>query len=130
MLDRTTPRVLIVDDHVDLGHSIAETVEALGYLAKLTTTSEEYRRLFHDFRPGWVIVDIIMPDADGIELANWTVEQDPHVRVILVSGFNPFWGQCAQKLVTVNAVNKVAFLQKPISRTALSSALGDTTTGA
>jgi len=73
-----TPRILIVEDHVESAR-LMETLLALeGFLPR----SVHDARTAYDFarcaRPDLMLVDYIMPGADGLELTRW-IRADPEL---------------------------------------------------
>lgn len=68
-------RLLIVDDQPALGEIVRRTAAGLGYDVKVTTHAEEFMAVFDDFNPTAIVLDIVMPDIDGIELVAWLVDK-------------------------------------------------------
>lgn len=62
-------RVLIVDDARDLAEYHAELVRHAGMQAEVVTSPEHFLTALKDFQPDIIIMDIIMPYCNGIELA-------------------------------------------------------------
>jgi CheY-like chemotaxis protein len=72
---RTEPRpergydVLVVEDDVDLGHTLASVLELEGYRARIAHDGREALALLGTgYRPSLLLVDLIMPIMDGWEL--------------------------------------------------------------
>lgn len=61
-------RVLIVDDDQDILDLISYNLEKEGFRVRTTTNSEEAISLAEDFLPDLIILDIMMPHPNGIEL--------------------------------------------------------------
>jgi DNA-binding NarL/FixJ family response regulator len=88
---RTTPlRVVIVDDHELLRTgtrqilSEAEGMEVVAEAADATAAIEAIKRTLPDI----VLVDIRLPDRNGIELAHLILEQSPSTRVVILSAYD------------------------------------------
>jgi two-component system, chemotaxis family, CheB/CheR fusion protein len=64
-----TGRVLIVDDDVAGGESIAMVVRMMGYETRFASDLAGALREAREMRPDVVLVDIAMPEADGYEVA-------------------------------------------------------------
>ena len=88
--NQNAPVVLLVDDEASALMAISEWLRDEGYTVIEATCAAEARSMLHRF-PGKIsvmVTDVVMPgDMDGIELADWTREHHPEVRVILISGW-------------------------------------------
>ena len=62
------PVVLIVDDSLTVRMDLSEAFEAVGFRPVLATTVAEARRALERESVAAVILDVILPDEDGIEL--------------------------------------------------------------
>ena len=60
--------ILIVDDEVGIRDLLSEILQDEGYSVALAENAEEARQLRHQTRPAMVLLDIWMPDCDGITL--------------------------------------------------------------
>ena len=60
--------ILIVDDEVGIRDLLSEILQDEGYSVALAENAEEARQLRHQVRPAMVLLDIWMPDCDGITL--------------------------------------------------------------
>jgi two-component system KDP operon response regulator KdpE len=61
------PLVLIVEDDASLLRSLAVTLKAAGYAAVQAETLSEARRAQSHFHPNLILLDLGMPDGDGLE---------------------------------------------------------------
>ena len=80
-------RYLIVDDSVFARKNLGRIIESFGGQIAgeagdgLTAISE-----FDRLKPDIVLMDITMPQMEGIEAAEKIVQKDPEARVVMVSG--------------------------------------------
>jgi DNA-binding response OmpR family regulator len=77
--------VLLVEDNADLADNLAEALQSHGLSTIVANTARDalaLRRL-----PGFAIVDLRLPDQDGISVARRLSLRDPRVRVLFVSGY-------------------------------------------
>ncbi len=86
-------RILFVDDEALIRESISEIIpwEALGY--ELVGTCENGREAYdflHENQVDVVLTDICMPFMDGMELSAYIHEKLPHVKVLILSGYDDF----------------------------------------
>ncbi len=118
------PKLLIVDDQKDLAVSLGAIASTIGFDVQVSTSPVEFQKLFRATKPQYAVIDIVMPNIDGIELAQWTFNESPLTNIVLISGYNPYWGFSARKLLESNSPTNVTFLEKPVSKSSLQSALG------
>ena len=86
MTELSSIRILIVDDDRIVADTLALLVTARGYTARAVYSGEEAAALIEKFRPHAVISDVMLPGLDGLELADWLEDKDPHCKVLLISG--------------------------------------------
>jgi diguanylate cyclase (GGDEF)-like protein len=64
-----TARILIVDDHDDNVELLRARLEAWGYTAEAARDGEEALKKITDSPPDLILLDVMMPKIDGIEVA-------------------------------------------------------------
>lgn len=111
--------VLIVDDALFMRKIIRGILEENGYrvVAEAASGIEAMRRL-HDQAPDIIILDIILPDANGLDLLSSIFGANPASRVAICSAIG-------QEAVVQKAreLGAQAFIQKPITPEKVLSAL-------
>src|SRR5260370_39123284 len=60
--------VLLIDDDVDVLRAVGDYFDKIGYEASRATTGEEGFEAFARLRPDVVILDLHLPDWDGLEV--------------------------------------------------------------
>lgn len=80
------PAILIVDDDASIRRLLQVELENLGMRCFAAGGGEEARRLLGECRPDVAIVDLNLPDMDGLELMRIIREQAPEVRIMLLTG--------------------------------------------
>jgi diguanylate cyclase (GGDEF)-like protein len=69
MADERSRRILIVDDHADNVQVLRARLEARGYLVDSAGDGEEALKKIYASPPDLVLLDVMMPKIDGLEVA-------------------------------------------------------------
>ncbi len=80
------PRVLVVDDEKLIADTCAEILEGAGYHARTAYDGWSALQLMAEFRPDYVLTDVLMPRMNGVELAIAVSKMSPGTRILLFSG--------------------------------------------
>src|SRR5437867_9723812 len=106
-----TKRIVIVDDEPNIGPSLKLILEREGYAVSICLLAEEFRRFFASRRADAYLLDVKLPDGNGIELLRLMRQNDNRAPVIMISGH----GTIAD---AVDATRNGAFdfLEKPLAR--------------
>jgi two-component system, OmpR family, KDP operon response regulator KdpE len=59
-------RVLIIDDETQLRRTLNRTLDGHGYATREAEDGESGLREFHSFKPDVVLLDLVLPDIDGV----------------------------------------------------------------
>lgn len=112
-------RVLVADDNVDAGDSLAMLLRLDGHEVELARSGPEALELFDRLRPDVAILDIGMPGLNGYAVALRIREQAPDVTLIALTG----WGQAADK-ARARAAGFDHHFTKPVEPTELTRLIG------
>jgi two-component system nitrogen regulation response regulator NtrX len=104
-------RVLIVDDEANIGLSLQMILEGEGYAVGVCRTAGEFRSRVVVYRPHVCLLDVRLPDGNGIDLLRFLREKDDRVPAIMVSGH----GTIADAVEALRA-GAFDFLEKPLAR--------------
>ena len=87
------PSVLVIDDEPDVRDSIRQVLNRVGFQVVTAENGEAGIRAYCSEPPDVVIVDIIMPRKNGIEVIKKIRETYPGARIVAITGggnFGPF----------------------------------------
>jgi DNA-binding NtrC family response regulator len=122
----TVGRLLIVDDDPEFGELVRKVGARLDFDVEVTNDGESFKRKYEAFDPSVTVLDVIMPDIEGIELIQWLGEQGADVHVIVVTGYTSRYAVLAKKLAEAQGLRSVNTLSKPIRLQELEDALNRT----
>jgi UDP-3-O-[3-hydroxymyristoyl] N-acetylglucosamine deacetylase len=102
--------ILVVDDEDDVRESVREVLRDEGYRVVDTADGTHVLELIRQERPELVLLDIWMPQVDGIGLLKEIKTQEPELNVVMVSGHGNI-----HTAVTATKFGAFDFLEKPVS---------------
>jgi DNA-binding NtrC family response regulator len=103
--------VLVVDDEVGIRDLLSEILTEEGYDVHAAENAEEARRYRSERRPDLVLLDIWMPDTDGVTLLKeWAANGQLTMPVVMMSGHATI-----DTAVEATKLGAVDFLEKPIA---------------
>lgn len=79
-------KILIVDDEKKLAETLAERLELRGFIAKAVYDGQSALVLLDTERFDGIVLDLRLPDIDGIEILEKTMLLYDHLRVVILSG--------------------------------------------
>ncbi|NQV60066.1 MAG: response regulator [Alphaproteobacteria bacterium] len=115
-------RLLVVDDEPDFADFVKRTAEGMGYDVSALSDPNLFKEAYAAFKPNVIVLDMVMPDIEGIELVQWLAQQGCEAKILVVTGYNPYYGKMALGLGEVRGL-QVESHQKPISLANLRKAL-------
>jgi UDP-3-O-[3-hydroxymyristoyl] N-acetylglucosamine deacetylase len=102
--------ILVVDDEDGVRDSVREVLSDEGYRVLDTADGTRVLELIRTEKPGLVLLDIWMPQIDGIGLLKEIKSQEPEVNVVMVSGHGNI-----HTAVTAAKFGAFDFIEKPLS---------------
>ncbi len=116
-------RLLVIDDEPAFGSFVKEVAEGLGYDVRVTAKADEFADTYETFDPTVIVLDVVMPEVDGIELVQWLAQEKCKAKIVIVTGYNPHYADAAKRLVSAGDLPSVMTLTKPVSLADLRAAL-------
>jgi UDP-3-O-[3-hydroxymyristoyl] N-acetylglucosamine deacetylase len=103
-------KVLVIDDEKSILETLSSVLKDEGFLPRVARDGKEGLAIFEREKPKVVLLDVWMPEMDGLEVLARMKELDPEAVVIVISGHGTI-------STAVEAVKKGAtdFLEKPLS---------------
>lgn len=114
MTEQNSNRLLVIDDEEGICEFVAEVATDLGFVAHLTTRVEDFRNELTDFDPTIIVLDLQMPDIDGVELLRELAAQECEAQIVLISGMDLRVLSTAEHLGKSLGLKMLGVLCKPI----------------
>ncbi|SFW11214.1 sigma-54 dependent transcriptional regulator [Nitrosovibrio sp. Nv17] len=112
--------ILVVDDEIGIRELLSEILRDEGYHVTLAENAEQARHLRRQMRPDLVLLDIWMPDTDGITLLKeWASSGLLTMPVVMMSGHGTI-----DTAVEATRMGASGYLEKPIPLQKLLSTVG------
>jgi len=81
------PTVLVVEDESDLRQIIAEALEANGFSVAQSSDGADALERLRGFAYDGLVLDLRLPDADGLDLLDEALARYPDMRSVVITGF-------------------------------------------
>src|SRR5262245_26309289 len=87
-------KVLVIDDSEHIRHFMNDVLSEAGYEVIEAENGSDGLAAFRRFRPDCTLLDVLMPDIDGLEvLKRIREEEGSHLPVLLMTGDDPGWAR-------------------------------------
>ncbi|HEX2803128.1 MAG TPA: response regulator [Sphingomicrobium sp.] len=100
-------RILLAEDDTSMREFLQRALQRVGYEVDSVGCGTEAIPLLEADRYDLLLTDIVMPEMDGIELAQKASAMDPDIRVMFITGF------AAVALQSGRAAPEAKMLSKP-----------------
>lgn len=109
-IGRETFKILVVDDEETVREMLVTYLETEGYDVGTADNGVTALQVIEELKPQVVLLDIRMPDMDGLQCLRSIMKQNPDIAVVMMSGFVS--EQIAKKTLEIGAFD---YINKPIS---------------
>ncbi len=110
-MNANKPRILVVDDEPEIRSLVGEILADEGYEVTMADNAAVARDLKQTQNPSLILLDIWMPDTDGITLLKeWVAEDALLCPVVMMSGHGS-----VETAVEATRLGAYDFLEKPLS---------------
>ena len=103
--------ILVVDDEKNIRSALSRSLTLEGHVVLLAESLSAAREYVCTEPVDLILLDVRLPDGNGLEALEWLIRQRPHVPVVVMSGH-------ASVEMAVEAVQQrgaYTFLEKPLS---------------
>jgi two-component system, NtrC family, response regulator AtoC len=113
-----TPTVLVVEDDADLRQVIADSLHSEGFSVAQALDAADATTRLEGFAYDGLVVDLHLPDADGMDVLDAALTRYPGIRCVVITGFGGV--EDAVKAIKGGAID---FLIKPFQLVQLANVL-------
>ncbi len=99
-------KVLVVDDEDLLRDLLVQIIQNSGYLVEQAKDGEKAVETYKKFNPDIVIMDIVMPNTDGIQATEKILKYDPKASIVALTSFSSTKGDDILKAGVKEVVGK------------------------
>ena len=115
-------RVLVVDDEPEILNAMQDLLQYLGYRPELAPNGKKGLEKYRSKKPDAVLMDINMPEMDGITCIEKILNDDPNANISIFSGYE----EEGIEGMSQRAKDSIKdFLAKPVGLEALSNLLAE-----
>ncbi len=107
------PRLLVVDDEMEIADLVATVAEMAGFAPTILTDSREFEKIYNQGEFHTIVLDLVMPELDGIEILRQLAAQRSRAQIILMSGFDGATLYTANQLASAHGLDIVCSISKP-----------------
>jgi two-component system response regulator PilR (NtrC family) len=113
-----TTKILIVEDDADSADFLRIMLEREGYLVRAAATAKHALEELSSWKPEIILMDLMLPDVEGMDLLTDFRRISPATQVIVVSGHGSI-------VIAVEAMESgaLSFIEKPINPSVLTAQL-------
>lgn len=110
----TVPRILMVDDDVDLASIISTKLRMEGFDVNTVSDPEEALKIVGDYRPDLILLDINMPGMSGTEyiIELHDIPDMKKVKVVFFTSMDNPWPASKNRDAMARELGAVDFMEK------------------
>ncbi len=101
-------RVLLVDDEKDFIETLAERMQTRGMDVSTTTSAKQALEMVDNQAYDAIVLDLMMPEMDGLEALSILKEKNPDLQIILLTG-----QATVEKGIEAMKLGAMDFIEKP-----------------
>lgn len=112
-------RLLVIDDEEDICETIGELAAAKGLEVATISDPSKVSDKITEFSPELIMLDLLMPGTDGVELLRVLADKVKDSKICLMSGSDARVLNSARRLGSAHGLNVMAALEKPLDINAI-----------
>lgn len=106
--------LLIIDDDADVGIFIQDVADEAGFRTVVAPSFKKFQEVYAPGAFAGILLDLQMPDKDGIEYLRLLCDTGCHSDIVVMSGYDARVLGTAKRFGEEQGLNVVGALQKPV----------------
>lgn len=119
-MSKKLPRVLLIEDTASLVHLYQQYLKNENIDLYTVTTGEEAKKFIADSPPELVLLDLGLPDMNGIDILKWIQEESFPTHVIVITATNAI-----DVVIEVMRLGALDFMEKPFDAKRLTTTVNN-----
>lgn len=109
-------RLLVVDDQAGMTKVVSLIATQLGLECRTVNDAGRATTEYVEFKPDIVMLDMIMPEKDGIDVLNEILLSGIRSKIVLTSGYTDSFLRLGEELAKFHDAGEITVLRKPFRR--------------
>ena len=108
-------KLLIVDDDPDFRSFVTTVASDMGYEVMGIEAGDQAAEAQRAFQPDVILIDMVMPGLDGIEVVKRMADDSVTADIVLVSGHSQTFMNAARAIASASGLDSVQTITKPFA---------------
>jgi CheY-like chemotaxis protein len=122
-------KLLVVDDEKSITRIVDKVASELGFEVRTLNDAAAAFETFTAFQPDILMLDLMMPDVDGIDVLNRVLAAGTGARLVVMSGYGKSYLQLGKAVALFHEHPDITTLAKPFRRADLIELLAPESVG-
>jgi CheY-like chemotaxis protein len=109
-------KILVVDDETSITKIVDKIASGLGFTVRTLNDAAGAYDAFDEFKPDILILDLMMPDIDGIDVLNQVLAAGTGAKIVVMSGYGKSYLQLGRAVAEFHDHPDITTLAKPFRR--------------
>ncbi len=108
------PRLLVIDDDSETATLVTDAAESCGFAVEALEDPAEFLRVYADLDPDVILLEVMMPGIDSIELMRFLADRRARARILIFATADRRMMEMAVNLGRAYSLRIAGIINKPI----------------